>query len=138
MNELYNPYDDELYDDDEEVGLELVEVAEKPRKRRKRKNPEPAITVATPLLLLIAGYLGWCVYAQSKTKVWTWTPWKLAIQPAKRLLRRANPNNTEAERAYDRAVEKMMAPAVSVVERDIWKVPTYRPIFEETPGFIEP
>lgn len=134
MNELdfYNP-------DDEEDDFELVEVAEKPRKRRKRKrNPEPAITVATPVLLLIAGYLGWCVYAQSKTKVWTWTPWKLAVQPAKRLLRRANPNNTEAERAYDRAVEKMMAPAYSVQEVDAWKKPTYRPVTEETVNFIYP
>lgn len=124
----------DFYDDDEDMLL----IEEKPRKRRRKRNPEPVITVATPLLLLIAGYLGWCAYAQSKTKVWTWTPWKLVMQPAKRLLRRSNLNNTEAQRAYDRAVEKMMAPAYSVTEKDIWEVPTYRPIFEETPGFIEP
>lgn len=127
-------YDDEL--DDE--GMVLIE--EKPKKRRKRKNPEPT-TIAMPLLL-IAGYLGWCAYNQSKYKVWDWTPWRLAGKPSLKLLRQ--PRQTEEERqrarqaAYDMAVEKMMAASPSVVEEDKWRPRFFNGSEKETVSFIRP
>lgn len=139
MNELYNPYDDELYDDEGEEGLALVEVAEKPKKRR-RKNPEP-IAMATPILLVAVGYLGWCLYNQTKYKVWNWQPWKLAGRPRLQL-RRANPQ-TEAEKQrqaeFDRAIEQSLKPSVITVDTDIpWKKPTIKPSDEEVVSFIYP
>ena len=136
--ELYNPELDEL-DDDEEGDFQLVEVAEKPKKRRKRKNPEPVV-VATPILLLIAGYLGWCAYSKSKTGSWSFTPWKLAVKPIQ--LRQTNNAQAEEERRraeFHRHVEQATKPTVySVEEIDIWKKPTYRPVTEETVSFIYP
>lgn len=132
MNELT------FYD---ELGDDMMLVEEKPKKRRNRRNPAPT-TLAMPILLLIAGYLGWCAYAQSKYKVWSFQPWRLTGQP-KLQLRRAN-TQTEAERqearqrSYDQAVEKMMAASPSVVERDIWQKPNFKPTSEETVSFIEP
>ncbi|MBA7472066.1 hypothetical protein ES707_07386 [subsurface metagenome] len=132
MNELYNPYDDE---DD------LMLVENKP-KRRKRKNPEPVITVATPLLLLIAGYLGWVAYNQTKYKVWNWQPWQLARLAKPRLRLRQNNAQAEEERRraeFHRAVEESMKPTVFTVDTDIpWRKPTIKPRDEETVSFIYP
>ncbi len=127
---------DELDDYDE--GLALAEF-EAPKRRRKRRrnpsNPEP-IAIATPILLLIAGYLGWVVYAQTKTGHWTFTPWKTT--PIARRLMRANPLRQNDPRAFDAAVEKMMAPAFSVIENSKWTAPKVKPSDEEIVGFIEP
>ncbi|MBA7610858.1 hypothetical protein ES703_18072 [subsurface metagenome] len=130
--DIYNPWDDD--------ELAPVEV-EKSKKRRRRKNPAPT-TIATPILLLIAGYLGWCAYAQSKYKVWNWQPWRLAGHPRLQLRR---PSTNEAQRQQarqqsdlDKAIEQMMAAAPSVVEKDIWQKPGFKPTSEETVSFIEP
>jgi len=126
----------DFYDDDEEYGLALAEAPKRKRKRRRNpSNPEP-IAIATPILLLVAGYLGWCAYAQTKTGHWTFTPWKTT--PIARRLMRANPLRQNEYRAYDRAVEQMMAPAVSVVEQDVWRKPTYGNTEKEVVTFIEP
>lgn len=132
MEELiYNPWDDD--------ELALVEV-EKPKKRRKRKNPEPAF-IATPILLLVAGYFSWVLYNQSRFKVWNWQPWRLAGKPSLQL-RRVNPQ-TEAEKHearrqadLDRATEAMMAPAFSVVEQDLWRRPSHDALEKEQINFI--
>jgi len=133
MNELdfYNPYDDE---DD----LILIE-EEKPKKRRRKRNPEP-IAIATPILLLLAGYLGWCAYS-SRYATWSWQPWKKLAGKSRLQLRRTNPQ-TEAEKqrqaAYDVAVEKMMAPAPSVEEIDVWRPPKHDALEKEVVSFITP
>lgn len=137
MNELYNPYDDE------EDDFELVEVAEKPRRRKRKRNPEPVITVATPLLLLIAGYLGWCAYS-SRNATWSWQPWKkLAGRPRLQLRQNTNEAQREEERRrqaeFDRAIEQSLKPSVITVDTDIpWRKPTIKPRDEETVSFIYP
>lgn len=132
MNELT------FYD---ELGDDMMLVEERPKKRRKRKNPEPAV-IATPILLLGVAYLGWCAYNQSLYKVWNWQPWKLGGHPRLQL---RQPSTNEAQRqqtrqqaSYDAAVEKMMAASPSVVEKDIWEKPGFKPTSEEVVSFIEP
>ena len=131
---LENPYDE--FDDE----LGLVEVEAPKRRRRLRKNPEPAY-IATPILMLGLAYLGWVVYNQTKYKVWNWTPWTLA--KPKLQLRRVNPQTQEEQEArrqadLDRATEQMMAPAFSVVEQDLWRAPSHDALEKEQISFIYP
>jgi len=138
MDELMLLENPDLYDelDDEDYDLELIEAPK--RKRRKRKNPEP-VFVATPLLLLIAGYLGWCGFRYSQTKVWSFTPWKTLGR--RRLLKAPNAEQVEQRRQaeYDRNVEAMMAPAESVDLSAIkWKAPKFGDNSGEIVSFIEP
>ncbi|MBA7603049.1 hypothetical protein ES703_10151 [subsurface metagenome] len=137
MDELddYNPYDDY----DEEEGFQLVEV--KPKKRRKRKNPEPT-TLAMPLLLAAIAYLGWCGYAQSKTKVWTWTPWKTVVVGRRLQLRQANNAQAEEERRrqaeFDKALEHALKPSVITIDTEVPWRPVYGDTEKERVSFIEP
>lgn len=139
MYELdFNPYDD--LDEGEDEGMVLIE--EKPKRRKRKRNPEP-VFVATPLLILGLAYLGWCGFRYSQDKLWTWQPWQRTLG-RRRLL--TTPSPTEAERQrqarqqadLDRATEAMMAPAPSVQEIDVWRKPTYRPVTEEVVSFIYP
>lgn len=144
MNELYDDYDE--LDDYNPEGLQLVEVAEKPKKRKRRKNPEPttiAMATATPVLLLIAGYLGWCAYA-SKSGLWSWQPWKKLAGRPRLQLRRTNPNATEAERQarqqaqFDRAIEESLKPSVVTIDTVVPWRPVYADTEKERVSFIVP
>jgi len=125
-----------MYDDE----LALAEF-EPPKRRRKRKrnprNPEP-IAIASPLLLLVAGYAGWCWWASARKNLpWSWQPWK-GIAVGRRRLPVGRPVRQNDYRAYDAAVERMMAPAVSVVEQNMWRAPRHDALEKEIVSFIVP
>ena len=106
------------------------------RRRRRRRNPSnPEVSaIATPLLLVAAGYLAWCGYKQYKTGSWSWQPWKSTTVIQR--LRRANPLRQNSD--FDRAVANMMRPADSVIENTKWTPPRTKRGDEETIGFITP
>lgn len=73
----------EDYEEDEEED-DSFEVL--PQSRRRASNPDGASGMGTVLILSGLAYVVWCAYRYSKTKIWSWTPWK--TQPvARRLIR---------------------------------------------------
>ena len=130
---LYNP---ELDDED----MELIEI-DKPKRRKRRSNPSYQASGFTQVLTLGGlGYLLWCLIVKGQTGIWDWRPWRLTTQPKLQLGRPKQQSEAERQRqrSYDEAVERMMAPRPSVVERDIWEKPDFKPTSEETVSFIEP
>ena len=75
--------DDEPYDFDEMLQMN------KPKRRRNNtmtmENPLEGAGIGTLALLGSLGYLLWCAIGYSKTKVWSWTPWKTPVSVSRRL-----------------------------------------------------
>jgi len=126
----FNPYDDEY-------GLALAEAPK--RRRKRRRNPSnPDIAIATPALLLVAGYASWCWWVSARKNLpWSWQPWK-GIAVGRRRLPVGRPIRQNDTRAFDRAVASMMKPAYSVPEVDLWRAPRHEPLEKEIVSFITP
>lgn len=64
-------------DEDDDWGTEIIS------RPRKRSNPAADTSLSTIGIIALGGYLLWCAYRYSQTKVWSWQPWK--TQPITRI-----------------------------------------------------
>lgn len=78
LGEDYGEDEDEVYDFDE-----IMNVKTKTRRRNTMTQSNPDGGIGLLALVGAGAYLLWCAYHYSKTKVWSWTPWR--TQPISRL-----------------------------------------------------
>ena len=72
--------EDEPYDFDE-----MLQMNKPTRRNSTMENPLEQGGIGTLALLGSLGYLLWCAIGYSKTKVWSWTPWKTPVSVSRRL-----------------------------------------------------